>query len=32
MTPDEFEAELRRIGDARYHIHHPFHGCCTPAS
>lgn len=25
MTPDELEAELRRIGDARYHTRHPFH-------
>jgi coenzyme PQQ biosynthesis protein C len=25
MTPDELEAELRRIGAARYHIRHPFH-------
>ncbi len=25
MTPGEFEAALRAIGDERYHIHHPFH-------
>lgn len=25
MTPDELEAELRRIGEARYHTRHPFH-------
>jgi coenzyme PQQ biosynthesis protein C len=25
LTPDELEAELRRIGDARYHWNHPFH-------
>jgi coenzyme PQQ biosynthesis protein C len=25
MTPDEIEAELRRIGEARYHTRHPFH-------
>ena len=25
MTPDELEAELRRIGAARYHTRHPFH-------
>lgn len=25
MTPEEFEAALRAIGDERYHIHHPFH-------
>ena len=25
MTADELEAELRRIGDARYHTRHPFH-------
>ena len=25
MSPDEFEAALRAIGDERYHIHHPFH-------
>lgn len=25
MTPDEIEAELLRIGEARYHTRHPFH-------
>jgi coenzyme PQQ biosynthesis protein C len=25
LTPDELEAELRRIGEARYHARHPFH-------
>jgi coenzyme PQQ biosynthesis protein C len=25
MTPDELEAELRGIGEARYHTRHPFH-------
>ncbi|MBS7791602.1 pyrroloquinoline-quinone synthase PqqC [Roseococcus sp. SDR] len=25
MSPEEFEAALRAIGDERYHIHHPFH-------
>ncbi|MGH6885455.1 MAG: pyrroloquinoline-quinone synthase PqqC [Geminicoccales bacterium] len=25
MAPDELEAELRRIGAARYHTRHPFH-------
>ena len=25
MTPDDLEAELRRIGDTRYHTRHPFH-------
>jgi len=25
LTPDELEAELRRIGDVRYHARHPFH-------
>ena len=25
MSPEELEAELRRIGEARYHWNHPFH-------
>jgi coenzyme PQQ biosynthesis protein C len=25
LTPEELEAELRRIGEARYHWNHPFH-------
>jgi pyrroloquinoline-quinone synthase len=25
LSPDALEAALRAIGDARYHIHHPFH-------
>lgn len=25
LGPDELESALRRVGDERYHIHHPFH-------
>ena len=25
LTPEELEAELHRIGEARYHWNHPFH-------
>lgn len=29
LSPDELEAEIRAIGQARYHINHPFHKLMT---